>query len=169
MSFVWIPAVFWQIKSRNLKKYCSCFFRECKGRSFTATVLAEADKLLTSSPTLLPPDLSIQDTAFRRFSRHKNTTVLKTACRLFRLSGPRYTAAIRQFAAAGEFKQACDCACSLELWDVFDARMFCLPLLLEERLTTAEAYLERSPRALGGLMKGTASRDLFTKIFFLAL
>jgi hypothetical protein len=123
--------------------------------------------LLTSSPTLLPPDLSIQDTAFRRFSRHKNTTVLKTACRLFRLSGPRYTAAIRQFAAAGEFKQACDCACSLELWDVFDARMFCLPLLLEERLTTAEAYLERSPRALGGLMKGTASRDLFTEFFTL--
>jgi hypothetical protein len=136
------------------------FYRECKGRSFTATVLAEADKLLTSSSTL-PPDLSIQDTAFRRFSRHKNTTVLKTACRFFRLSGPRYTAAIRQFAAAGEFKQACDCACALELYDVFDARIFCLPLLLEERLTTAEAYFERSPRALGGLMKGAASRDLF--------
>ena len=57
-------------------------------------------------------------------------------------------------------KQACDCACALYLYDAFDARAFCLPLLLEERLTTAEAYLERSPRALSGLMKGKGSRDL---------
>ena len=87
------------------------------------------------------------------FSRHKNATVLRLACCFFQLPGPRYCPTVLRLAVAGDFKSACDCACALELYDVFDARTFCLPLLLEERLTTAEAYLDRSPRAVRGLMR----------------
>ena len=137
--------------------YFLLLFRELKGRSFTASVLAEAEKWLlaratTHLPPPPPPDLHVQDTAFHKFCRHRNTAVLRTACRVFQLSGPRYHSLIYQLAADGEYKLACDCACALGLFDKFDARSFCLPLLLEERLTTAEAYLEHSPRALRGLM-----------------
>lgn len=129
------------------------FSREFRGRSFTAIVLTEAEKWLLTCRQSPPPDLVVQDTAFHRFSRHKNIHVLRTAYRFFRLSGPRYVSTIQQFANEGDFKRACDCACALELYDVFDARTFCLPLLLEERLNTAESYLERSPTALRGLMR----------------
>jgi hypothetical protein len=67
-------------------------------------------------------------------------------------------------AQAGEFKQSCDCACALGLYDAYDARIFCLPLLLEERLTTAEAYLEHSPQALRGLMRLLDLLEVFIRI-----
>jgi len=77
--------------------------RRGKGRSFTAAVLTEAEKWLLAMKHS-PPYVRIQDTAFHRFSRHKNTTVLRAAFRFFQLPPRPYFLPIRQLAAAGKYK-----------------------------------------------------------------
>ena len=78
--------------------------------------------------------------------QQKNATVLKNAFRVFQLVNERYEGEVVKMASAGDYKEAADCAVALQLFDHFDIDIFIKPLILADKVNTAEHYLCRSPR-----------------------
>ena len=74
---------------------------------------------------------------------------MRAAFLAFSLVGKQcYKPAIEEFCEKDEdYKTACEATVALELFDCFPVRAFCLPLLLLNKATTMEMYLEKSPHA----------------------
>jgi len=131
-------------------------FREGKAKGITWNVLNSFLKYKeVKNDKLENPGTDLQDQVFLRFSSQPNVSVLKLAVRIFGLTSQkmRYQAAIIRFCQEGNFKKACDLTVALELFDHFDINIFCLPLLLVDKPSTMESYLDHSPKAVDELIK----------------
>ena len=65
----------------------------------------------------------------------------------------RYRGGVLTLCDEGHYKGACDAAVALGLYDQFDIRHFCVPLLLLDNSSTLEQYLINSPIIAKSLVK----------------
>ena len=126
-----------------------CCTSEGKVLGLAAALLNTFLGWVSERPLLPAPSQETQDLVFHRFSRQPSPVAMRAAFLAFSLVGKKcYKPAIEQFCLKdGDYKTACEAAVALEMFDWFPVRTFCLPLLLLNKATTMEVYLERSPQA----------------------
>ena len=126
-----------------------CCTREGKVRGLAAALLNTVLGWVSDRPLLAPPSQESQDFVFLRFSRQPSPVAMRAAFLAFSLVKKQcYKPAIMQFCQEdGDYKTACEAAVALEMFDWFPVGTFCLPLLLLNKATTMEIYLEKSPQA----------------------
>jgi len=132
----WYTVLCWAVNSAD--------FKTGKPRGFTGTVIYEFEKLAMYRQ-LAAPRTAVQDQAFVSFSKQKNSSVMKNAFRVFRLTSDRYKGRVIKMVEKGEYKEACDCATGLQLFGQFHIDLFIKPLLLNDKINCAEEYLTQSP------------------------
>ena len=131
-------------------------FRQGKARGITWNILncfkdyREKRRLLTSCS-----DDKLQDQVFLRMARQPNLSVLTFAVDLFNLrdNAMRYKGGVLTMCGEGHFKGACDVAVALRLYDQFEIKHFCVPLLLLDNSSTLELYLNNSPVNANSLVR----------------
>ena len=131
-------------------------FRQGKARGITWNILnsfkdyREKRRLLTSCS-----DDKLQDQVFLRMARQPNLSVLTFAVELFNLrdNAMRYKGGVLTLCGEGHYKGACDAAVALRLYDQFEIKHFCVPLLLLDNSSTLELYLNNSPVSANSLVK----------------
>eukprot|EP00092_Neocalanus_flemingeri_P001291 GFUD01001379.1.p1 GENE.GFUD01001379.1~~GFUD01001379.1.p1 ORF type:complete len:908 (+),score=346.11 GFUD01001379.1:285-2726(+) len=133
----------------------SCDFNAGKARGVTWNLLNSFQMYLGGKQTALaPPGQEIQDRVLFRFSSQPSVSILKLAVKVFVLMDKkmRYREALVRMCQDGNFKTACDTAVALQLFDQFSVHIFCLPLLLMDKPSTMDSYLDQSPTAVKELV-----------------
>ena len=114
-------------------------------------------------------DNKLQDQVFLRMARQPNLSVLTFAVDLFNLrdNAMRYKGGILTMCGEGHFKGACDVAVALRLYDQFEIKHFCVPLLLLDNSSTLELYLNNSPVNANSLVRflDDLSTSIFARVF----
>ena len=131
-------------------------FRQGKAKGITWNILnsfkdfRERKGLVTSFS-----DVNLEDQVFLRFTRQPNMSVLMFAVSLFNLrdNAMRYKRGVLTLCEEGHYKGACDAAVALTLYDQFEIKHFCVPLLLLDNSSTLELYLNNSPVNANNLVK----------------
>ena len=82
-------------------------------------------------------------------------SVLNFAVSLFNLqdNAMRYKGGILTLCDEGHYKGACDAAVALRLYDQFEIKHFCVPLLLLDNSSTLDLYLSNSPDKANSLVR----------------
>lgn len=138
-------------KSLFIMAVMSSDFREGKAKGVTWNLLNTFQEYLLARQTAVPgPDQMLQDRVFFKFSKQPSVAILKLAYCVFKLSDTkmRYKRGVIKMCEDGNFKTACDVAVALQLFDQFSIHIFCLPLLLTDKPSTMDTYLEKSPKAV---------------------
>ena len=131
-------------------------FREGKAKGVTWNLLNTFQAFLSKRPTpVLGLNQMLQDRVFFKFSKQPSVAILKLAIEVFKLTDNkmRYKGAVIRMCEDGNFKTACDVAVALQLFDEFSIHIFCLPLLLTDKPSTMDTYLDRSPKAIEEMIK----------------
>ena len=131
-------------------------FRQGKARGVTWNIL-DSYKTFRDKRNMSRScsETTFQDQVFHRFTRQPNSSVLMLAVSLFNLRdhAERYRSSILTLCREGHYKAACDAAVSLSLFDEFDLKHFCVPLLLLDNCFTLENYVNHSPVAAESFVK----------------
>eukprot|EP00090_Calanus_glacialis_P019626 TRINITY_DN30122_c0_g1_i1.p1 TRINITY_DN30122_c0_g1~~TRINITY_DN30122_c0_g1_i1.p1 ORF type:complete len:904 (+),score=359.69 TRINITY_DN30122_c0_g1_i1:248-2713(+) len=130
-------------------------FKEGKAKGLTWNLLNSFQSFLVSrQASLAPPDMVLKDRVFFRFSRQPSVSILKLALKVFRLmeNKLRYREAVVRMCEDGNFKTGCDVAVGLHLFDQFSVHIFCLPLLLMDKPSTMDSYLDKSPESVAEMV-----------------
>ena len=125
-------------------------FREGKNKGVAGSLTLGLQRYVASHPSMPDPSIVTQDRVFLRYSAQSSAAIMKSAFLAFGLTShpSRYIFALLDMCGdRGEFKSACDAAVALGLHDVFPVGVFCLPLVLQDKSSTMEAYLSSSPLA----------------------
>ena len=125
-------------------------FREGRAKGVTGTLIKALMQKHTNDGQTLPQlPFPTMDYVFFKFFQQPNAATLKNAFASFDLTKHklRYSRAIVDLASNGDYKGACHAAVALFLWDFFPIEIFCLPLLLQDKLSIMESYLAKSPES----------------------
>ena len=129
-------------------------FREGRAKGVTGTLIKALQKH-NFSPPLPNLPFNVMDYVFFKFFQQPNAATLIAAFLCFDLINHklRYSRVIVDLASDGDYKGACHAAVALCLWDFFPIEIFCLPLLLQDKLSVMESYLASSPIACGKMIR----------------
>jgi len=131
-------------------------FREGKAKGVTWNFLNTFQEYLSLRHTaVVGLNQMLQDRVFFKFSKQPSVAILKLAVEVFKLTDnkTRYKGAVIRMCEDGNFKTACDAAVALQLFDQFSIHIFCLPLLLTDKPSTMDTYLDRSPKAIEEMIR----------------
>jgi len=125
-------------------------FRDRKSSSVTGLIIEHFEKWRSESRksdnghhgVLSEQD---KDWVFHRFSDKSSQAAMTGAFRAFGLDKQRYRGLIPYFASYHEYLRASRSAIALGAVDVFPISLFCVPLLVQGKLTEVESYLDLSP------------------------
>ena len=136
-------------RERVLRLATNCpDFREGRAKGVTGRLIKALQKHTYGQPL---PHLSFptMDFVFFKFFQQPNAATLINAFSCFDLTKHklRYSRAIVDLASEGDYKGACHAAVALCLSDFFPIEIFCLPLLLQDKLSIMESYLAKSPES----------------------
>lgn len=91
-------------------------------------------------------DDNLKMVAFNFFHRHLNLFPIIVDCYALKLSNQIFIDNIRHLLVNFKYKDACQIAQELELFEQFSIHDFIVPLIFQDKLTVVENYLAKSPQ-----------------------
>lgn len=91
-------------------------------------------------------DDNLKMVAFNFFHRHLNLFPIIVDCYALKLSNHIFIEEIRQLMNNYKYKDACQIAQELELYEQFSIHDFIVPLIFQDKLTVVENYLAKAPQ-----------------------